>query len=232
MPGSIDVAAGIVDKACYWVEPVDKIRERAADWALVVGEERIWLAPSCGFGRHPLRSVPVLRAKVENMVRRHVLVSVTGSCLPQVHKRCTGLASTQDYCSTPERLHGLEPQTTAHSTDWRAPQTHELAVLNLFCSKGRVGSNPTPGTTSQSAVGQCEGSVAGGHVWIDPVGATPLQLEMPPKMTIHRRSLASYRSVRPRRCCRETRYRDASTMACSTDGTASSNVKNSRGVAA
>ncbi len=53
---------------CYWVEPLDKIRERAADWARVVGEERLWLAPSCGFGRHPLRSVPVLQAKIENMV--------------------------------------------------------------------------------------------------------------------------------------------------------------------
>jgi methionine synthase II (cobalamin-independent) len=68
MPASIDLAAGIVDEACYWVEPVDKIRERAADWARVVGEERLWLAPSCGFGRHPLRSVPVLQAKIENMV--------------------------------------------------------------------------------------------------------------------------------------------------------------------
>ena len=67
--------------------------------------------------------------------RRLVLLSVTGSCLPQVHKRCTGLASTQDYCSTPERLHGLEPQTTAHSTGWSAPQTHQLAVLNLSVRK-------------------------------------------------------------------------------------------------
>ena len=68
VPASIDLAAGIVDEACYWVEPVDKIRERAADWARVVGEERLWLAPSCGVGRHPLRSVPVLQAKIENMV--------------------------------------------------------------------------------------------------------------------------------------------------------------------
>jgi hypothetical protein len=45
-----------------------KIRERAADWARVVGEERLWLAPSCGFGRHSARDVPVLRAKLENMM--------------------------------------------------------------------------------------------------------------------------------------------------------------------
>lgn len=67
MPASIDLAAGIVDEACGKVEPVDKIRERAADWARVVGEER------SGSHRHaasvaPLRSVPVLRAKIENMV--------------------------------------------------------------------------------------------------------------------------------------------------------------------
>jgi 5-methyltetrahydropteroyltriglutamate--homocysteine methyltransferase len=68
MPASIELAAGIVDEGCYAVEPVWKIRERAADWARVVGEERLWLAPSCGFGRHPARDVPVLRAKMENMV--------------------------------------------------------------------------------------------------------------------------------------------------------------------
>jgi hypothetical protein len=32
------------------------------------GEERSWVSPSCGFGRHPPRDIPVLRAKVENMV--------------------------------------------------------------------------------------------------------------------------------------------------------------------
>jgi methionine synthase II (cobalamin-independent) len=69
IPQSVDLAAGIVDEGCYWVEPVSKIRERAADWARVVGEERLWLAPSCGFGRHPVRDVPVLRAKIENMVQ-------------------------------------------------------------------------------------------------------------------------------------------------------------------
>ena len=68
IPPSIELAAGIVDEGCYWVEPVSKIRERAADWARVVGEERLWLAPSCGFGRHPTRDVPVLREKMENMV--------------------------------------------------------------------------------------------------------------------------------------------------------------------
>ncbi len=68
IPPSIELAAGIVDEGCYWVEPVSKIRERAADWARVVGEERLWLSTSCGFGRHPVRDVPVLRAKIENMV--------------------------------------------------------------------------------------------------------------------------------------------------------------------
>ncbi|MGA8570716.1 MAG: hypothetical protein WB580_23225 [Candidatus Binataceae bacterium] len=33
----------------------------------MVGEEGLWLAPSCGFGRHPARDVPVLGAKLENM---------------------------------------------------------------------------------------------------------------------------------------------------------------------
>lgn len=68
LPSEMQLAAGIVDEACYWVEPVDKIRERARDWASVVGEDRLWLSLSCGFGRHPARSVPVLREKVENMV--------------------------------------------------------------------------------------------------------------------------------------------------------------------
>ena len=68
MPRSIELAAGLVDEANYWIEPVDKIRERAADWARVVGEERLWLSPSCGFGRHAARDVPVLRAKLENMM--------------------------------------------------------------------------------------------------------------------------------------------------------------------
>lgn len=68
LPQSMELAAGIVDEASYAVEPVRKIRERAADWARVVGEERLWISPCCGFGRHPSRDVPVLRAKVENMV--------------------------------------------------------------------------------------------------------------------------------------------------------------------
>ena len=68
LPAEMELAAGVVDEACYWVEPVDKIRARARDWAKVVGEERLWLSLSCGFGRHPARSVAVLREKVENMV--------------------------------------------------------------------------------------------------------------------------------------------------------------------
>ena len=68
LPQSISLAAGIVDEASYGIEPVRKIRERAADWARVVGEERLWISPSCGFGRHPARDTPVLRAKIENMV--------------------------------------------------------------------------------------------------------------------------------------------------------------------
>ena len=68
LPPSMQLAAGIVDEANYWVEPVSKIRARAADWARVVGEERLWLSPSCGFGRHPGRDQPVLEAKVANMV--------------------------------------------------------------------------------------------------------------------------------------------------------------------
>jgi methionine synthase II (cobalamin-independent) len=68
LPASMQFAAGIVDEANYWVEPASKIRARAADWARVVGEERLWLSPSCGFGRHPARDRPVLEAKVANMV--------------------------------------------------------------------------------------------------------------------------------------------------------------------
>ena len=48
----------------------------------------------------------------------------------EVHKRCTGFAITHHYWSALERPHGLKLQTTAHSTDCRAPETHELAVLN------------------------------------------------------------------------------------------------------
>jgi methionine synthase II (cobalamin-independent) len=68
LPQSIDLAAGIVDEASYGIETVKKIRDRAADWARVVGEERLWISPSCGFGRHPARNRPVLQAKVENMM--------------------------------------------------------------------------------------------------------------------------------------------------------------------
>jgi methionine synthase II (cobalamin-independent) len=68
LPKNMTLSAGIVDEACYWVEPVKKIRERIADWARVVGEERLWVSTSCGFNRHPSRSIPVLRQKIENMV--------------------------------------------------------------------------------------------------------------------------------------------------------------------
>ncbi len=68
MPKSMQLAAGIVDEGSYWIETPKKIRERIADWARVVGEERLWVSPSCGFGRHPSRNNAVLRAKVENMV--------------------------------------------------------------------------------------------------------------------------------------------------------------------
>jgi methionine synthase II (cobalamin-independent) len=68
MPKSMQLAAGIVDEGSYWIESVKKIRERIADWARVVGEERLWVSPSCGFGRHPSRDNAVLRAKMENMV--------------------------------------------------------------------------------------------------------------------------------------------------------------------
>jgi 5-methyltetrahydropteroyltriglutamate--homocysteine methyltransferase len=68
LPAGMELAAGVVDEACYWVEPVEKIRARARDWADVVGEDRLWLSLSCGFGRHPARSVPVLEEKVANMV--------------------------------------------------------------------------------------------------------------------------------------------------------------------
>ncbi len=68
LPASIELAAGIVDEASYGIETPKKIRDRAADWARVVGEERLWISPSCGFGRHPARSRPVLQAKMENMM--------------------------------------------------------------------------------------------------------------------------------------------------------------------
>jgi methionine synthase II (cobalamin-independent) len=67
MPHSMELAAGIVDEASYGIETVKKIRDRAADWARVVGEERLWISASCGFGRHPARSRPVLAAKMEHM---------------------------------------------------------------------------------------------------------------------------------------------------------------------
>jgi methionine synthase II (cobalamin-independent) len=67
MPQSMELAAGIVDEASYGIETVKKVHDRAADWARVVGEERLWISPSCGFGRHPARSRPVLKAKMEHL---------------------------------------------------------------------------------------------------------------------------------------------------------------------
>jgi methionine synthase II (cobalamin-independent) len=55
---SIDLNAGALSESSYRVEPVAK-HQRAADFARVVGEERLWLAPSCGFARHPVPNVPV-----------------------------------------------------------------------------------------------------------------------------------------------------------------------------
>jgi methionine synthase II (cobalamin-independent) len=74
LPAEMELAAGIVDEASYWVEPVDKIRDRARAWADVVGGDRLWLSLSCGLGRHPSRSVPVLRQKVQNMVEAALTV--------------------------------------------------------------------------------------------------------------------------------------------------------------
>lgn len=68
LPRSMELAAGIVDEANYWVEPVSKIKERAADWARVVGEDRMWLQLSCGFGRHAARDREILEPKITNMV--------------------------------------------------------------------------------------------------------------------------------------------------------------------
>ena len=66
----------------------------------------------------------------------------------EVHKRCTGFAITHHYWSALERLHGLKLQTTAHSTDCRAPETHELAVLNPL-TFGSCGFEPRPGHHSE-----------------------------------------------------------------------------------
>ena len=68
LPKSMSLAAGIVDEGSYHVEPVKKLRERIAGWAALVGEERLWISSSCGFGRHTARDIPILRAKMENMV--------------------------------------------------------------------------------------------------------------------------------------------------------------------
>jgi methionine synthase II (cobalamin-independent) len=68
LPQSIELAAGIVSESSYFIEPVWKIRELAEAWARVVGEDRLWISASCGFSGHPERNIPVLRAKMENMV--------------------------------------------------------------------------------------------------------------------------------------------------------------------
>jgi methionine synthase II (cobalamin-independent) len=68
LPKSMSLAAGIVDEGSYHVEPVKKLRERIGGWAALVGEERLWISPSCGFGRHTARDIPILRAKMENMM--------------------------------------------------------------------------------------------------------------------------------------------------------------------
>ncbi len=57
-----------MSEASHHVEPVSKIRARAEDLARIVGEDRLWLAASCGFGRHPARDVPALRREIENLV--------------------------------------------------------------------------------------------------------------------------------------------------------------------
>ena len=61
LPRSISLAAGIVDEGSYYPEPVKKLRERIAGWARIVGEERFWASPSCGFGRHTARDIPIPR---------------------------------------------------------------------------------------------------------------------------------------------------------------------------
>lgn len=68
LPKKMELAAGIVDEANYAVEPVAKIRDRATDWARVVGEDRLWISTSCGFGRHPVQDKPRIKAKLQNMV--------------------------------------------------------------------------------------------------------------------------------------------------------------------
>ena len=63
-PASMDIAVGLVDEANYWPMPVTKSRERAQAWARILGEERLWLAPSCGFGRHPAHDRTLLEEKM------------------------------------------------------------------------------------------------------------------------------------------------------------------------
>ncbi|MHC1559308.1 hypothetical protein ACR9E3_10145 [Actinomycetospora sp. C-140] len=67
VPRSISVTVGLVDEADYSPMPVWKIRERAAGWARAVGEDRLRLSMSCGFGRHPASDRPLLEQKVTNL---------------------------------------------------------------------------------------------------------------------------------------------------------------------
>lgn len=53
LPKSMELAAGIVDEGSYYVEPVKKIRDRIADWARVVGEDRLWVSRLAGSAATP-----------------------------------------------------------------------------------------------------------------------------------------------------------------------------------
>jgi methionine synthase II (cobalamin-independent) len=59
------LAAGLADVRTA-IEPVDKLRSRAERLAKIIEPDRLWLAPSCGFGRS--RSPDVAREKVANLV--------------------------------------------------------------------------------------------------------------------------------------------------------------------
>ena len=65
MPQSMQLAAGIVDEASYGMRRSRRTRPRCRLGA-GGGEERLWISPSCGFGRHPARSRRP-SAKMEHM---------------------------------------------------------------------------------------------------------------------------------------------------------------------
>ncbi|MEJ2889599.1 hypothetical protein [Actinomycetospora aeridis] len=65
VPRSIALTVGLVDEADYSPMPVWKIR--AAGWAEVVGEDRLRLSMSCGFGRHGAADRALLEQKVTNL---------------------------------------------------------------------------------------------------------------------------------------------------------------------